>query len=344
MGERWHIDAAKVLDIGSPEEVVTSLKVALVGGRVDIVTHDDSPTARVEVHEVSGRPLEVSWNGSTLRVSHVKERDGGAFIEQLLQVAKGDSKLSARLSISVPATALVTVSTVSADALVNGVRAAVKGNTVSGVITLDDIEGAVKVNTVSGEIECHAVQGDLFANTVSGAITVQRSTLPRVKLNTVSGDITVDLTNGQAEIGSNSVSGDVTVRVPAGNGYDVTAHTASGDVVIDGTSMRDEHGRRGGQLRDGDGGLAVRANSVSGNVVVLRSGSGGGAASGTGPAAVQDVPRQAGSDVQDTPRPGSPPAPPSPPAVPPTQPPAPPVPMQAQPPGAAGTPRDEAHP
>ena len=67
------------------------------------------------------------------------------------------------------------------------------------------------------------------------------------------------------------MSGDVTVRIPAGGGYAVNAHTASGAVVIDGTSMTGPPGKRGGQLVDGDQALVVKANSVSGNVVVLRA-------------------------------------------------------------------------
>ena len=90
---------------------------------------------------------------------------------------------------------------------------------------------------------------------------MQASRLEQVKLNTVSGDITLDLLSGTARISSNSVSGDVTVRIPAGGGYDVNAHTASGQVVIDGTSMTGSAGKRGGQLSDGDQALVVKANS-----------------------------------------------------------------------------------
>ena len=57
MAQEWQIDGPKVLDIGDEFETVSKLKIGLVAGRVDIVTHDDSPTARLEVHEVEGRPL-----------------------------------------------------------------------------------------------------------------------------------------------------------------------------------------------------------------------------------------------------------------------------------------------
>ena len=271
MTQEWQIDGPKVLDIGGEFETVNKLKLALVAGRVDIVTHDDSPTARLEVYEVAGAPLLVIWDGSTLQVSHLKDKDGSLW-ESVKSFGLDKGRRSARISISVPATTGINASTVSAEALINGVRARVKANTVTGVITLDDITGNVDANTVSGDIECHGLEGDFTGNSISGALTVQASRLGQIRLNTVNGDITLDLTDGRAQIQSNSVSGDLTVRIPAGGGYDVAAHTAAGHVVIDGQSLNgDAPYQRGGQLSDGDKALVIKANSVSGNVVVLRA-------------------------------------------------------------------------
>jgi Putative adhesin len=271
MAQEWQIDGPKVLDIGGECETVTKLKLALVAGRVDIVTHDDSPTARLEVHEVTGPPLLVTWDASTLKVSHVKDKDASLW-EAVKSFGQDKGRRSARISISVPAGAEVSASTVSAEALINGVRATVKAHTVTGLITLDDITGNVDTNTVSGDIECHALEGDFQGNSISGALTVQASHLGRIRLNTVSGDITLDLSDGTAQIQSNSVSGDLTVRIPAGGGYDVAARTAAGHVVIDGRSLNgDAPYQRGGQLSNGDKALVIKANSVSGDVVVLRA-------------------------------------------------------------------------
>ena len=271
MAQEWQIDGPKVLDIGDENETVSKLKLGLVAGRVDIVTHDDSPTARIEVHEVQGKPLLVTWDGSTLKVTHVKDKDGSLW-DSVKLIGTDKGKRMARVSISVPAATHINASTVSAEALINGVRATVKANTVSGSLTLDDIVGNVNANTVSGEIECHALEGDFKGNSVSGALTVQGSRLSQISLNTVSGDIALDLTDGRAQIQSNSVSGDVTVRIPQGGGYDVGAHTASGHVVIDGKSVRGSGPHQGGgQLSDGDKALVIKANSLSGNVVVLRA-------------------------------------------------------------------------
>ena len=271
MAQEWQIDGPKVLDIGNENETVGKLKLGLVAGRVDIVTHDDSPTARLEVHEVTGQPLLVSWDGWTLKISHVKDKDGNLW-ENMLSLGQDKGRRRARISISVPATTDINASTVSAEALINGARAKVKTNTVTGSLTLDDIVGDVDANTVSGDIECHGLQGDFKGASISGALTVQASRLPQIRLNTVSGDITLDLTNGGAQIQSNSVSGDVTVRIPQGGGYDVAARTASGHIVIDGQSMDgNAPHQHGGRLIEGDKALVIKAYSVSGNVVVLRT-------------------------------------------------------------------------
>jgi hypothetical protein len=271
MAQEWQIDGPKVLDIGNENETVGKLKLGLVAGRVDIVTHDDSPTARLEVHEVTGQPLLVSWDGWTLKISHVKDKDGNLW-ENMLSLGQDKGRRRARISISVPATTDINASTVSAEALINGARAKVKTNTVTGSLTLDDIVGDVDANTVSGDIECHGLQGDFKGASISGALTVQASCLRQIRLNTVSGDITLDLTNGGAQIQSNSVSGDVTVRIPQGGGYDVAARTASGHIVIDGQSMDgNAPHQHGGRLIEGDKALVIKAYSVSGNVVVLRT-------------------------------------------------------------------------
>jgi DUF4097 and DUF4098 domain-containing protein YvlB len=173
------------------------------------------------------------------------------------------------VSISIPQAAEASVSTVSADALVAGVRAAVRANTVSGSLTLDDLSGRTGVNTVSGAVECSRLHGPLSVNSVSGSVTAQRSDLPAVSIHTVSGDVALDLVNGVAAISSSSVSGDVTVRSPL-RGYDVRATTAGGQVVVDGRELWRGLRAAGGQLVEGDGALRVRANAVSGSIVVLR--------------------------------------------------------------------------
>ncbi len=268
MTEEWTIDAPRVLDVGDDGERVRELSVAIVGGRVDVVTHADSPTARVEVSGVEGDPLTVKWDGSKLKITHGISSAG--ILAKVRHAFDGIERNRVSISISIPEDARASVSTVSASGLLAGMRSGAKANTVSGAMTIDDVAGPVGVNTVSGDVECGNVRGPFTVHSVSGSVTAQSSQTPEVSINTVSGDITLDLTMGRATITSNSVSGDVTVRAPH-EGYDVTANTASGQVVIDGQIIDKRSRPSGNRLTGGDGGLRLKANAVSGNVVVLKS-------------------------------------------------------------------------
>ncbi len=280
MTQEWRIEGPRVLDIGDENERVGKLEVGIVGGRVDVVTHDDSPTARVEITQVEGLPVKVTWDGVTLRVLHGKEWDNNNIMEMLKRTFEHFGRNRVTVSISVPSDAAVTVATVSGEAVVSGLNNVVKVNSVSGSLIVSDVEGEVDMHTVSGTVDGDSLIGSASVNSVSGSVTLQRSTLPEIKINTVSGDIAVDLLSGSSRIRSNSVSGDVTVRAPL-SGFDVEANTASGQIVVDGRQLSKgfgggSHGHeRTGRLREGDGALEIKANAVSGSIVVLRSRTGG---------------------------------------------------------------------
>jgi len=276
MTQEWRIEGPRVLDIGDENERVGKLEVGIVGGRVDVVTHDDSPTARIEVTNVEGLPVKVTWDGVTLRVLHGKEWDNNNVMEMLKRTFEHFGRNRVTISISVPTDASATVATVSGEAVVSGLRNVVKVNSVSGSLIVSDVQGAVDMYTVSGTVDGDNLTGSASVNSVSGMVTLQRSSLPDVKINTVSGDIALDLTSGSSRIRSNSVSGDVTVRAPL-RGFDVEANTASGSIVVDGRQLSKGFGggskghERVGHLREGDGALEIKANAVSGSIVVLRS-------------------------------------------------------------------------
>jgi hypothetical protein len=310
--QEWSIDGPRVLDIGDEHEQVRNLQVGMVAGRVDVVTHDDSPTARVEVTQVEGLPVRVRWDGGTLRVIHGKDDDAN-LVDMLKKTLGSFGRNRAVISISVPVATRASVSTVSAAAVVSGVHDKVTVNTVSGAVILNDVVGAIDLNTVSGAVEGDDLAGPTSVNTVSGAVTLQGSRLPSVDANTVSGDIALDLTSGASRISSNSVSGNVTVRAPLG-GFDIEGHTATGQVIVDGRILPKAghngfggHGK-GGRLMEGDGALKVTASAVSGSIVVLRSTTPPSPGAGT----PQDRPPTAPAAPQDSPpeayRPSAPPS------------------------------------
>lgn len=270
MDEQWSMTGPKVLDIGDEGEQVRRLKVELIGGRVDIVTHDDSPTARIEVLEVCGpEPLTVTWQDGKLNVRHGQPGAGGllAWVKNVTGVG---GRLHAKVSVSIPATVVAQITTVEAAVLVNGLHQSTTVNTVGGEVTLADQDGTCKVNTVSGSLIAARIAGDLDVSTVAGDITVEDSRLAELSTNTVSGTVVADLDGPPAKISVNTVSGDVTVRIAGLRGYDARGNSVSGQIVIDGHRLGGK-ASDGGRVSEGDGELRIRANTVSASVVVLRS-------------------------------------------------------------------------
>ena len=69
--EKWVINPgeSRVIDL----ELVRKLKVSLIGGKVDVIAHDE-PGARVEVHWVTGNDLKVAIDGDVLEIDHPQLR------------------------------------------------------------------------------------------------------------------------------------------------------------------------------------------------------------------------------------------------------------------------------
>lgn len=284
MTEHWQVDGPRVIDVGGDQERVTKVVIAIVGGHVDLVTHeaaDDTAAelggeasvgpygARVQVSSVQGLPLHVAWDGSTLRVMHGKESEE-SILDALRRLVTSFGVPTAVVSVAVPASARASVSTVSASVLASGLHRGLTVNTVSGEATVNDISPRLSLHTVSGAAECAGLSGEAKVNTVSGEVTIQSSALTQANVNTVSGDVALDLTDGRATVRSSSVSGDLTVRAPL-TGYAVSVSTMSGQAVVDGEALPRPAEGSARTARYRDEGLVVKANSLSGNVVILRA-------------------------------------------------------------------------
>ena len=264
---QWRIDQPQSLDLTG----VRRLDVRVVAGSVDVVGRppaDGTPegSAHVEVSQLDG-PLIVTMEGDTLTISHERLTWGG-----LLDWVS-NRRSSAVVSVSLPASCPVELGVVSADAVVSGVDAPVKVKSVSGAVTLDGVRSDITAQTVSGDLETRGLSGSLHFTTVSGDLTVVDGTSGRVRAETVSGQVTLDLDIPSAStIDVSSVSGDVTVRLPGTAGLTVTARTMSGglDSAFEGLTTERKPGRQSmqGQVGSGDGQL--RANTVSGDVTLLR--------------------------------------------------------------------------
>lgn len=272
MNGTWQIDRPQTQEYGATSGPVHTVTVGLVSGRLDVVAQPGRASVRCDVQDVQGRPLSVSSTGGALRIEHHKDSNGQLFDMVKSFLATGRSS-KVRLTLTVPAGTKVSVNTVAADVLVGGVDGEVSINTVSGSVSLSRLGGRVDVKTVSGAVDASGLRGELKSKSVSGRVTVDGSALRSAKLGTVSGPVLLDLAGNAGLITASGMSGDITVRIPAGSGYDVTAGSQSGHVVVDGETLSGGSGSdKGGHRAEGDRAFAMKLRSVSGNVVVLCDG------------------------------------------------------------------------
>lgn len=260
----WTVTGPQTIDVDG----VRSLKLGIVRGRFDIVTHED-PVVRLEVSEITGDPLAVSLTDGRLEVRHQLLGPQGWF-KNLMGTVNNNSTNSVVISIALPAGVDVEAGTVSGDGMVSGVSGRTRLNTVSGSVLSDSTAGELGVNTVSGEVIARDHRGVLTARSVSGEVTASGE-FSNIRANTVSGDLSFDLHGFPQDFGANSVSGDVTIRLPHDVGVDVVAKSASGAVVID----DQKYMQPGGSVQTIAGPdaklMLVRTNSVSGKTSIFHA-------------------------------------------------------------------------
>lgn len=258
----WTVNEPKTFDVDS----VTELKAGIVDGRVDILVHDE-PTTRVEVSEVHGEPIEVTFNGGTLSVKHRPPLSRGLGRLGIKTLIGTSPEEYAVISIAVPSGTAVSLGTVNGDGLVCGTTRT-SLDTVTGSVMADDTSGHLKVNTVSGEVIVRHHTGTFTAKSVSGEVTAS-GFLDSVRTNSVSGDVSLDLLGIPRDLGAKSVSGDLNVRLSEEVGIDLAATTASGTAMVNDRTFTSL-----GKISHTEGGtteqtLTVRTNSVSGNVSIF---------------------------------------------------------------------------
>ncbi|MFG2288631.1 DUF4097 domain-containing protein [Streptomyces sp. NPDC048595] len=256
----------RTLEIAEP---VDALSVRVVGGAVNVVgTSGDGP-ARLEVSELHGPPLTVSYDNGTLSIAY-EDLPWKGFLKFLER--KGWNR-RAVVSVTVPCGTRVEVGVVGADAVVSGISARTDVRGVSGRSTLVGLSGEVRADTVSGKVEAQSLTGDLRFNSVSGDLTVIDGAGGGVHADSVSGDMVLDLDPVKgADIRLTTVSGEVAIRLPDPADARVEANTTSGTVsnAFDDLRVSGQWGAKKitGSLGEGTGRLKV--TTVSGGLALLR--------------------------------------------------------------------------
>jgi DUF4097 and DUF4098 domain-containing protein YvlB len=261
----WTVTGPQTIDIDG----VSSLKLGIVAGRFDVVTHEDS-VARVEVSEVHGDPVAITLENGKLEIRHQLHGPQGWF-KNLMGAVNHNSSNSVSISIALPSGVQVEAGTVSGDGLVSGISGETRLNTVGGSVMADATSGQLHVNTISGEVIVRNHTGVLTAKSVSGEVTASGD-FTHIRANTVSGNMTFDLQGFTRDFGANTVSGDLTVRLPEDVGVDIVAKSASGAVTIDDQQYTQPPGGKVETIAGPDAQLmVVRTNSVSGSTSILHN-------------------------------------------------------------------------
>jgi hypothetical protein len=191
-----------------------------------------------------------------------------------------------RVDVRVPVDSGFVVQAASADSLVRGRWRQGSATTASGDVRIEQVTGDLRVSSASGAVNIGAVGGDLQVKSASGDVDTG-SVAGRCVLHSASGDLRVQDLGGSAEartasgdidllrarrdeVRAQSASGDVTVSVLPGTGVFMDVSTVSGSTRSD-----LDVGDAPPSTRDADGEtLAVRVNTVSGDVTVRRAPSG----------------------------------------------------------------------
>jgi hypothetical protein len=258
---RWTVDAPMSLDFDD----VNALQVRLIAGTVAVMATDDRPS--VTVSEITGRPLQVGYDGGTLTIAYE-----ALSWERLLDWLKPLHDTAA-VTVTVPSDCPIQLGVVSASAVVCGLSSGASVKGVSGEITLDGVAGDVQADTVSGALEGRDVDGTVRFKSVSGDLTLADGSLSLLEADNINGQIAADVSLAAAgAMRISTISGDVTLRLPADSDASVRLHSTSGNVSSEFDSLRTSISPAShtvsGNVGGGSGRVSV--NSVSGAVTLLR--------------------------------------------------------------------------
>jgi Putative adhesin len=166
------------------------------------------------------------------------------------------------------------------------VEAQVTSTTGSGEVSVEGIRGPVKATSGSGDLKLHSVQSDVSLKTGSGDVSLEEISGGRVEVETGSGDVelrdlrcAMRVRTGSGDISAqgeltgdwtlHAGSGEITVRLPSEAGFDLDAHTSSGEIhtglpiTVQGSTGR---GELRGKVKGG--GARLELSTGSGDITI----------------------------------------------------------------------------
>lgn len=257
----------------------TAVSTATISAQQQVdETFPSDATGTVQISNVSGRVTVHGWDRNEIRVTGALGRgterlelDRGRQRSEIRVVIPRNARnvRGSDLHIRVPVGKQVTVSTVSADIEIGGVRGAVNARSTSGEVEIDGRPAAVRATSTSGDVTVNvSTDGRVVASTTSGDVTIAGSVGDGVSAESVSGDVVV--TARTQEVRAKSVSGDVGLEGVRGR---ASGSTVSGDVRVVGGQLQyaSLESVSGDLLYEGDlsSGAAFDLESHSGDITLV---------------------------------------------------------------------------
>jgi hypothetical protein len=154
-------------------------------------------------------------------------------------------------------------------------RCDISVRTLSGDIKITEIEGPIQAQTMSGDIDIEGAPSELAIHSVSGDIKAMAQHTETLKLDTVSGDVT--LRTALQETGDydlHTVSGEIKMRLPQEQPCTIDFGSLSGDLRCELPHTTDRHVWGKNQVHVNGGGVRVKIRTTSGNARLLPWGKG----------------------------------------------------------------------
>ena len=142
----------------------------------------------------------------------------------------------------------------SGDVRAGSIRGNAEVKAGAGDVHIDEVRGDLDASVGSGDIRVRQVLGDGRVKGASGDILLEK-VAGRVDGSTAAGDITIRSFDG-GDLRLNALSGDVTVGIPAGRTLTVELQTMTGDVV---NELATSTGERTGKA-------SLRIKTLSGDI------------------------------------------------------------------------------
>ena len=228
-------------------------------------TYTLSPGGSVRLNNINGGVEIKVWDKNEVEVDAVKYADDKDMLDQVKIVVNATRDI-------------VDIDTKYPE---NSNTRNDEGPAVEYTVTVPKDVSLDRIKTINGEIEISDVEGKIEASTING--TVRASGINnQCRLETVNGKIDAGFVSlkSESDVMLKSVNGSIVVNFPSGAGARIKAKTVSGKISNDfglvSSHEKDENSfvKVGDSIdgKIGDGGANVDAETVNGNIKILKYG------------------------------------------------------------------------